>query len=1008
MSFAATVSAPWKKLIFGALAVVLLAIGLLWTAPVQTWIARRVLASEPEYQADLERLQVGLGSLAVQNFRATYSGATLALPALAADLQVPSAALGDKLTVTRLVARGWTLDLTQYAPAVAAAQGVARTPGFSLLSTAYADTVPPPVETVFRGVFSQLKLPVDLSLDGAVLEGVVIMPGEAGQAPVKVRVSVLGGGFKSGAEGNFTLSARADFEPGAAPVTLIEVSGTLRALMDSPRTFAKVALQMDAQASGGAFPQGVQLSTDLSASRVSGGENYAVTLQSVGKRLLDVQANFPDNSPRLGGVWRLDMRDTDVAPFVLGRRLPAFEAVGAGMFETDAALAEVHTAGRIKSTVHRLETLVPGWTDLALVTVYGEFDLTQRDSQTRVEKLDLEIARPDPVLAIHALQPFEFDLATGGLKVADPQGELVAIEARGVPLEWLKPILTDLDLQGGGVQGRLVAAARDGGMALRTTAPLRVAGLRLEKEHRLVLDQVDVSTELSADYNPQGWQAALGNLALTSRGENLASANLRVGALHGADEPVKATGKVNLRLLPLGKQPAADGLLALTGGTVDVDFSATASATQELQATVQVRGLTAPDAVLPMVETKLRASRDETGKITFNVPLTVTAANPQRISDLTLAGSLTLEGEGGQLSHARLGGNQVYVEDLQVLSVALAATPAASSPSTGNGADSVPFWHGWTGDIALDIKTLFYADQFELRDVGGTVRLESGALKLDAIKAGAGEAGTLNLQGAVNFESRNPQPYDLQASLKMKDFDSGPLFRALDPTRAPQIEGRFDLESALTGHGRNPVELLNQTRGDAKLTSTGGVFRLLSADVSNKVEQAGKLAAVGAFLGNVAGVLGKGGKDATNFANKAQAVVEFSKMLTAISYDQLTVSLTRDDALNTLLQDFSLIAPEMRLTGKGGLTASEGKDFLEQPLTLDLQLKARGRTGSALQYLHALAAEPDALGYATCSLPLKVGGTLLKPDTSEVQNALIKLAAEQSGAGDLLNRLLGK
>ena len=999
-------SAPWKKGLLAVICVFVVCLGSLCLAPVQTWLARRVLAANPQYQAQLQRVHVGWSGVRAEAVRASYSGALLTVPSLEAELPVLAAAFRDKVAVTRLVARGWTLDLTGYAPAQGVARGLPRGPQFSLVNSAYADAPAVPVQTLFQGVFAQLQLPVDLSLDGAVLEGTIILPGTDTEPPLPVKVSLVGGGLRVGSESNFTLNARADFTGAAAPVSLLDLGGNLRAVMDSPRTFAKLALNVNAQASGGAFPQGVQLSAELAAARVSGGENYTVTLQSVGKRLLDVQANFPANSPRLGGVWRLDMRDTDVAPFVLGRRLPAFEAVGAGMFETDAAFAEIHSAGRIKSTVHRLEALVPGWTDLGTITVFGEFDLTQQDSQTRVEKLDVEIARPDPVLAIRALQPFEFDAATGGLKVADPQGELLAVEARGVPLEWLQPVLADIKLQGEGLHGRLVAAARDGGMALRTTAPLRVSGFNLEQNHRLVLEQANLSTELSADYNPQGWQIAVNNLVLSSRGESLLTANLRAGGIQGGDEPIKATGKVNLNLVPLGKQPPAAGVLALTAGTVAMDFSAVVGANQELQASVKASGLTVPDAILPVVEAKLRASRDEAGAISFNVPVTVTAANPQRVSDLILAGSLALESNGGRLQ-ARLGGTQIYVEDMQVLSVVLAAVPSNAEVAP-SGADNAPFWHGWTGEVALDVKSLFYTPQFELRNVGGTVRLESGALELEGIKAGAGETGALNLRGAVNFTSNRVEPYDLNAEVKVKDFDSVQLFRALDSTRAPQVEGRFDLDSKLTGQGRTPLDLLDRTRGEAKLTSTGGVFRLLSADVSSKVEQAGKIAAVGAFIGNVAGVLGKGGKDATNFANKAQAVSEFSKLLTAIAYDQLTVAVIRDDDLNTTLQNFSLISPEMRLSGQGSITAVEGKSVLEQPLSLELQLKARGRTGSALQYLHVLASEPDTLGYSACNLPLKVGGTLLQPDTSELQSALLKLAVEQSGAGDLLNRLLGK
>jgi len=41
-------------------------------------------------------------------------------------------------------------------------------------------------------------------------------------------------------------------------------------------------------------------------------------------------------------------------------------------------------------------------------------------------------------------------------------------------------------------------------------------------------------------------------------------------------------------------------------------------------------------------------------------------------------------------------------------------------------------------------------------------------------------------------------------------------------------------------------------------------------------------------------------------------------------------------------------------------------------------------------------------------LPLKIEGSLARPDTSELQTAFRKLAMERTGADDLLQRLLGR
>ena len=58
-----------------------------------------------------------------------------------------------------------------------------------------------------------------------------------------------------------------------------------------------------------------------------------------------------------------------------------------------------------------------------------------------------------------------------------------------------------------------------------------------------------------------------------------------------------------------------------------------------------------------------------------------------------------------------------------------------------------------------------------------------------------------------------------------------------------------------------------------------------------------------------------------------------------------------------------------------------------------------------------LGAQPDDLGYAACTVPLNIRGTLGRPDTSELNSRLASLALEKGGvtdkAADLLNRLIG-
>ncbi len=1001
-----------KKLflgVAGAAGLLLLLFAFAMTPPVQTWVARLALASKPELKAELGRIRLGWEHGTVEDIRVYFAGAVLTIPRLDAELPMKRAVLSQELIVSKLIARGWVLDLTGYAPAVeVAAMGPAQSKSFSLVSSAHAADPESMIRAVFQGVFAELQIPVDLSLDGVILEGTVVIPMGPGHPPAPVQVSLIGGGMKPGQEAVFTLNARLDLSDETLAVNRLELGGKFSAVMNTPRTFAKVAALLNTQASGVAFPQGAQLTTELSAAKVSGGENYTISLQSVGRRLLDIQANYPENSARLGGVWRLDMRDTDVAPFILGQPLPSFEAVGAGMFETDIMFLEVHTAGRIKSTADRMGAIVPALSDMGAATVFCEFNLTQKDQVIRVDKLAFDINQSAPVLGIQSLQAFEFNLESGELKVADPNADLLAIDALGLPVELVSPFLQGMAVRKGNILGRVVASARDGGVSLHTTIPLQLQNVTVASQSEKIAEALDVSLDLSAEYNPQGWQAIIDNLQMVSAGTGLMELNLKIGQLPGDAQPVIVTGMLKVSLPALLRQSMVGADLGLSRGELKADFSASLDGTQNIQGTLQLYDLVdLTGVVLPSIESKARASIDAARKINFHLPLVVARNLPQRVSDLMLSGTLEPTYPGYRVE-ARLDSGLMYLEDLEILmglASALSGLAEPEQPSTT--ADNKPFWDGLSGFIELSLKKLFYNGQFEMNDVGGAIRIEAGTLKFTEVKAGVGESGSLRIDGEVGYNFQAPSPYDFKADMKMRRFDSAPLFRAIDTDNPPQIDGLFDLTSQLTAQGRTPRDLVSRTRGDIQLSSTGGVFRLLTAEVSDKVDNLGRVAAVGAFLGNVAGVLSKS-KAPSGVANKAQAVAEFSKLISAIEYDQLNLSVSRDEELNTIFKDFTLIAPEVRLIGSGQLSGGSTLGILEQPMALAFEMKARGHTGEIMDYLNLLSAEKDDLGYAVCTLPLRVGGNLMQPDSTELQNALVKLAVEHSGAGDLLNRLLGK
>jgi hypothetical protein len=288
--------------------------------------------------------------------------------------------------------------------------------------------------------------------------------------------------------------------------------------------------------------------------------------------------------------------------------------------------------------------------------------------------------------------------------------------------------------------------------------------------------------------------------------------------------------------------------------------------------------------------------------------------------------------------------------------------------------------------------------------------MDAGMLKLEGLQAGLDGGGRANVNGTVTYNPTVARPYTLAADAVVKAFDPTPFFRAMSGDRPPTVEGKFDLTSKLVGSATTFADAVTQFGGEFQLSSKGGVFRGLPVNVSNIAETSGKIAAIIASVGTgISSITGK--KDQAEVASKTEAVAELVKGWNPIMYDQLSVVVSRDAALNTTLKDFTLIAPEVRLSGSGTALHNAGAGVLDDSLAMEFTLRARGRQGDLLKYLGALEPQTDDLGYATCTVPLRVSGTLGKPDTSEVNGKLTALALEKSGFGDkaadFINKIRG-
>ncbi|HEX2855221.1 MAG TPA: hypothetical protein VHO24_18445 [Opitutaceae bacterium] len=1006
-----------------------IAVSVAFTSGFQTWAARKALARQPGMQGTIGSVSAGLSRVEAKDVRIVRDGAVLSLPAVEANLPLVSAGMSQKVTITRLVAKGWVLDLTNADPAVRKVVAAPllpslapRTRDFSLVNSAFAAdaTNPPPASTaplarIFRGVFAQLQLPVDLSLDGVELEGEVIVAPVPGKPAERLKVIVRGGGLAAGKEGTFTFNCSATAGAGVAPISAQALQGTLTAAMDTPRTFTRLAVKGEASASGTQFPRGVKLNVQLSATRGASGESYVVSLAGEGKQLAGLNVEFPFTpggitaNSKLSGTWKINLRDADLAPFALGFPLPVFETAGEGAFETDAAFAAIHASGKLSATADKLGVVRPELAAMGQVRMNSAFDLARHGDALRVERLTLDLAGEKPVASVRALQAFDFNPKTAEL-TADPTRDLFGVTLEGVPLAWAQPFLTGVKVSGGDLKGDFVASAGGGGLALRPKQPLTISNLGVTQEGKPLVQAVDLSVNASADYTPQGWQMVIAPFTARSGAATLLTLEAKAGQLAGRDRSIKATGKLTSNFPALLTQPATAGAAQITSGDASLDFSASLGARQEIQARLAIVNLAAAardaSVKLPVITADLRADREADGKITIGLPVLV--ERDGRKSDLNIAGTL-LPDKTGFAIDAHVTSTLLVVEDVQILASPFGAASAApATPGQPAPRDTTPAWAGLSGKLTLALKRLIYSDTFEVADVTGTLRLEAGAVKLEGLHAGLGEGGEAKANGGVMFDAKATEPYSVRAELVVNNFETGPLFRALDATKAATVEGKFDLKSQLAGSGENLPALMARTHGDLHLISKSGIFRGLRSDVVETIKAAptalsGLVTGIGSLIGLEKEAAEKAEKLGIDINKRGKLVAEIATALAEIPYDQLSVSLVRSPTLDVKLQEFTLISPEVRLGGTGTIAYQKNVSLLAQALDLRLQLGARGKVADLMKKVSLLGDTQDDLGYAAFAIPVHIGGSLAQTDTGELKKELMKATATS-----LLNSLMGR
>jgi len=635
-----------------------------------------------------------------------------------------------------------------------------------------------------------------------------------------------------------------------------------------------------------------------------------------------------------------------------------------------------------------LPGLLSPWLPKVSIKAAGQTEFSWADGHIEMRSLTTNVTGADGVFLFKAatVRPFVFDPATRSVVGQKSPADLGQIVFGRAPLDWLPIVGPGAQLVGAAEPGEFVLGVDGEKIVLRSVKPFRLleAGLRQDGEARLTGLEVEASPSV---------EIARGNIFVFRTGDisvrGATGAGLMTGKGDFSQSPADGTRgnfTFSLDVPALASQPFFAGTQAVTEGRASGEVRATIGSAKQIEARLTVNGLVAREGgqLLPVANLSFRALIQEDGKMSVQAPLLLDRAGQR--SDLNFSLELTPVGPVFGLEGKLTGDHLELADALAVASVfspgaaraAHEGAPAPSGPPVEVVADKVAAWSRLKGQLMLDLKSVTSGKDWSMSGLTGLVVIEPKVVSLKNLEAGFGENSRLGAKGAILFGA-TAEPYRLTGDFSVTEFDVGRLFKALDQTKAPTVEGLFTVVGTLAGDGETVDRTLRRTRGQFDLTSRHGVFRGLQRS-TGKVSMTSKAVEIGAsVLGSLLGSE-KATKAAEKVAGQAYFVDQLAQSFGEFNYDQMSLRLVRDDSLNVTLEDVSLISPEIRLVGKGTVTYVEGKSLMDQPLNVSLSLAGRGKIEQLLGKLRLLDGTKDEVGYARTKETVTLGGTLARPD----------------------------
>ncbi len=536
------------------LALAAVVVGLSLTPSVQQWAVRRALAGPGESPVEFTHLAVGLSRAEVRGITFKHAGLSARAGQVAVEFSLWEFLWHRRVNINRIVATALEIDVSRLS------EGEAR-----------AGAATAPVAT--PGALLRTRLPWQIVIGEVSLRGRVWLPGPVGQPALPAEFQLTGGQVAPGQEGGFIFETTISNDQRGAAVTALHVTGSLQLRQTLERRFDQVGLKISVDAIGPKIPKQHQLNLAATMGDSAEASRYALTVETVQEgqaaNLLQIEATAPIDGSVFTGEWRVQASHAQLEPFFLGGALPKFLAAGAGKFGVRLDTGAVAVAGTFEAEVSALERIDPKLRPFGALRIGAAFDLAEVKGVSTIHKFNLRIDGEQPVLAWETLRPVALHRVRHAIQFGGGSaGEVARLKLHGLPLAWVRPFVTGVDLSGEQVSGEFVVVGDPELLRIRSVTPLRATGVNVVRDGQFLLKRADLSLGVLATLKPDALRIEIGEFVLQTEAGDSVRGDLNVGLpFGGAPLALHVLGSVEADLPHLLQSHAPLGHVQLSGST---------------------------------------------------------------------------------------------------------------------------------------------------------------------------------------------------------------------------------------------------------------------------------------------------------------------------------------------------------------------------------------------------------------------------------------------------------